>query len=64
MFIPGLGTRLAFNAAASWYLLWESLGTSPDGAVPDESSVWAQVRCYSLQTCPSEYLGLLECRGK
>lgn len=56
MFIPGLRIRLTFNAAASWYLLWETLGTSPDGAVPDESNVWAQVLCYSLQTRPSEYL--------
>lgn len=53
MFIPGLRIRLAFNAAASWYLLWETLGMSPDGAVPDESSIWAQVLCYSLHTLVS-----------
>lgn len=61
MFVPGLRARLAFNAAASWYLLWGALGTSPDGAVPDEAGVWAQVLWYSSQTRPSisRFSGLL-----
>lgn len=56
MFVPDLRVRLAFSAGASWYLLWGALGTSPDGAVPDEAEVWAQVLWYSSQTRPSEYL--------